>query len=1036
MSFDPNFIQKVKEANNIISVIEEYVAKLEKRGKYYFCLSPFTQEKTPSFCIDEQKQAFNDYSSGKSGDVVEFIKEKEQLTFPESIRFLAKRAGIHVEKDLNDQQRKKLNAEREEEQLLSNLLKSVNSLYQKAFQDLPSDHPAKKEIYEYRGYSHEVVKLFGVGYAPGNKYISQHYVNTVRELTQLRKLGIISAKDNDSLWDRITYPILDQKGRIIGIASRDISGRDNTAKWINPPKNSLYEKNKILYGLPYGLSVIQKSKSVYLVEGYNDVMSMYQAGFQNTVSISGTSISDEQIVLFKHYVTTVRVLLDGDKAGVEATNKIVPKLLNAGLFVEILQLPDKEDPDSFIRKEILALDPKCRTESLHSLCKLDDGFLYYVYHQIKGTESQKIGKCKEVIHFINQMEDANKHSTYIEVLKNSNVLKKSVISGVIKEYDQTVAKTTEGMYIYPSGINVTDVISECVEKYGLFESKNCIWVLNNDYKTFKRVSNFSIKILQHMPDEEHPTKLVRIRNVDNVEHVFDENSDFINTVDKFDKGVSDYGNYLWEGDKQELLKLRKYLYADMASGKRIEVLGWQPEGCFLFNNILVEETGEIREIDKHGITSLRADRSFYVPSANEIYKNNTNYFTAQKLVRFTSSEVSLSDFFQQLYLVHQEHAINGILFLIATLFLDIVEKFKGYFPILFLYGPPSTGKDQLIKAIMSMFGTPQQAIHIGNKISTEKAQLRKFAQFNNMIVHLSEYRPGDPKIDELLKGIWDRVGYERGNINSSYGTESIPISSSVVFTGNHYPNDEALITRVVALEFSKDRFTEEESLQYQVLEDMLRQGISHNIAELIKCRKVWIENFKSVSREVEKEISERMKLLGCPKRMIDNYAVLGAAYKLTSKSIEFPFLYADFLRQTEENCKRQMDKINSTSITMKWWNCFLACIRLSNEALLEGKEFRVDGDELVFNMTHAYNRLSSQWFTQFREAIPNKNHIMTALKREDSYKETRNAVRMDCSKSNTSAYVFDLNSMLIKDELLEVIDWKKTYNSSPTSPTY
>jgi DNA primase len=373
--------------------------------------------------------------------------------------------------------------------------------------------------------------------------------------------------------------------------------------------------------------------------------------------------------------------------------------------------------------------------------------------------------------------------------------------------------------------------------------------------------------------------------------------------------------------------------------------------------------------------------------------------------------------------VHREHAITGILFTVASMFLDIIEDKLGNFPLLFLYGPPSSGKDQLIECCQSFFGIPQTPIHIGNKISTSKAQVRKFAQFRNIIVHLSEYRPGDQMLDELLKGFWDRRGYERGTIDSSYGTETVPINSSVIFTGNHYPDDDALITRVIAEEMVKTDFGPKEKKAYQELKDMYKSGISYITAEMVQHRKIWEDRFKETFRKVEGELKSDLEIAATHDRLISNVAVLGATYELMKDVVLFPFAYNDFVSHIRKGLDNQLRKLNTASVSMKWWDCLLAAIRTKQDPLRHGREFEVKDDKLYFNFTHTYNRVATQWWAQYHENVPGKSKISDMIKKDRTFIEEKSCHYME--NNRTSVWVVDLTTIPIKNDLNDAIEWQK-----------
>ena len=572
---------------------------------------------------------------------------------------------------------------------------------------------------------------------------------------------------------------------------------------------------------------------------------------------------------------------------------------------------------------------------------------------------------------------------------------------------------------------------EDIQKYNMFIANNQIWMGNNDDKSkhFKSVSNFSIEIIQHMIDEKVPMKLIRIINIFNHEHIFDVASDRLNTPMKLDEIITSYGNYQWKGSLKDFQVLRSYLFDKMGNGKKIDCLGWQNDYKFwVWNNHINLCNGNSIKIDSNGIFNHKKT-SFYVPSANKIYKNNLFKYEPQKNFNLVQSDVSLEIYLIKLLEVHRNHAITAILFTFSSFFQDIIVKEINGFPILFLQGKASSGKDQLSICCQSFYGTPQASINVEAGVSTAKAHIREFAQFSNGICQFSEYKNGDKQLDGILKGIWDRNGYKRGKIESSVATESVPILSSLILTSNYFPDDEPLITRLLWLDMNKNEFTTEEINRYNELSDITSKGISSFGNEILDYRELFVANFKEIYRKNKEYISELVQK--APSRISTNYAILMATYEILSKNIHFPFTYNEILQHFIKSIEFQLNKISSSSLTNKWWDCFLTIIQSTNENRLEiNKHYRIEENKLHFNFTNTYSRIQRQWYMQYKESIPNKSIIQEALKKDKAFLETKASYRYSTGKNgiNTSAYVIDLNYINIVDEIKNVIDHLLSYN--------
>lgn len=343
-----DFIFRLIDQVDIYNIVKIFV-ELKKNGANYKGLSPFVTEKTPSFIVSPVKQIFKDFSSGKGGNVVTFMMELKNMTYVEAIEFIANNQGIAVEYEKPEEAEKK-QAVLTKTTELSNVLNSVHKLYIKELEKLSDDHPAMLEIAK-RGYSIDLVKELELGYAPGN-FLYDKFYNSGK-IREAEALGLIREGQNnkyDLYTNRLIYPIKDVQGKVIGLAGRQLDNKRGN-KWINPPvddANILYKKSTVWYGLHQAIKEARKTKEMYIVEGYNDVIAFQENGLVNTVAPCGTAIAPSQIKILKRHVDKVVLILDPDEAGQRSMLKHIPMFLAEGLRTEIAILPYL-DPDDFCR---------------------------------------------------------------------------------------------------------------------------------------------------------------------------------------------------------------------------------------------------------------------------------------------------------------------------------------------------------------------------------------------------------------------------------------------------------------------------------------------------------------------------------------------------------------------------------------------------------------------------------------------------------------------------------------------------------------
>lgn len=353
----PSTIEKVYEAARVEEVIGDFV-QLKKSGSNYKGLSPFSQERTPSFMVSPVKQIWKDFSSGKGGNVVAFLMEHEHFSYPEAIKYLARKYQIEIEETLPSPEEKELATERES-------LYVVSEYAQKYFERTLWESEEGKAIgltyFRERGFTDATIKKFGLGYNPNQwEAFTQQALKDGYQLEFLDKTGLSIVKEAvdesgqgrnfDRFKGRVMFPIYSMSGRVLGFGGRILTNDKKAAKYLNSPESDIYHKSKVLYGLYQAKQAIAKTNLCYLVEGYTDVIQLHQLGVENVVASSGTALTPEQIRLIQRLTPNIVVLFDGDAAGLRASLRGIDLILEEGMNVKVCTFPDGEDPDSFARQ--------------------------------------------------------------------------------------------------------------------------------------------------------------------------------------------------------------------------------------------------------------------------------------------------------------------------------------------------------------------------------------------------------------------------------------------------------------------------------------------------------------------------------------------------------------------------------------------------------------------------------------------------------------------------------------------------------------
>lgn len=1012
-------------------------------------LSPFTNERTPSFVVSNVKGIWKDFASGRGGkSVIEFVQAYKGMDFPEAVKLSCEVLNIPIEYEKETEAQK---AKRQEKKSLGEIIAFIKENYK---ENLPKLSLAQQYMQE-RGFSEEILSDFEIGYALAGMY------EVLKERGQVSEgvaLGVLKAYQNGGYYDffkgRIIFPISDKHGHCVGFGGRVMpsEAKEGMPKYLNSPESEVFHKSELLYGFHLARNSMAQCGEVYLVEGYTDVMRMHQIGLRNCVATLGTALSAQHLDQIKKLCKKLIIFRDSDNAGATAAYRDMGLALEAGLFVERVVFPSesKEDPDSIGQREgAVALIEAARCDA--------------VLHYLQGAYEEALGRAdtkgKKVIlmpedkkrlsdlalELIGKIPDVVTRDAYMEQVKARFGIKVAIEKPKEeKTYLETPRFNFSGFsgdvdpledYQFPKEVEDPSVYKNEILEYGVFQHANRIYCSTDKGNAFYDISNFSIEIIQHMQDEQFPMKLIRICNVHGVEKIFDVLSEKINTLNTFKNVVTSYGNFSFSGSAAQHERLLRYLFDRMGTGRKIDVLGWQAEGFWVWNNKIVIPGLREEAINSEGLFKYQQD-SYYIPSANKNFEKNMYKYGAQKKFRSIPTEVSLPQYLKQLYKVHRGHAITGILFGIGSLFQDIVVSCTGFFPILFYFGPASTGKDNICEAIQSFVGQPQTAIQLEGSASTIKAQIREFAQFSNGISQLSEYKRGNPQVDGIIKGLWDRRGYKRGSIESKVAVDEVPIISSTLLTGNDSPDAEALITRLIWEEMKTQEFSDEAKASYNKLKDMCRRGVSGISDWLLHKRAVFQEHFLEVYREKKRLLSEREAIKGVPVRMIDNLAVLYAVYGIFEREGIFPFWQEDMERHFDSLIENQRRKIESDSVYQRFWDCFMVCMRLTQgERLQVDTNLRAEGGSIYFNFSTVYSIVQRQWFVQYREQAPGKSEMRRQLREDSSYMGEEKSIRINTNiNSPTSAMKIDIGKLRIREELLAEIEVQSLRTASPFAP--
>ena len=441
-------IDQVYETARVEEVIGDFVA-LKKSGSNFKGLSPFSQERTPSFMVSPVKQIWKDFSSGKGGNVVAFLMEHEHFTYPEAIRFLAKKYNIEIEEtQQSDEEKEKMNLR--ESLYLAN--QYAQEQFSKDLWESTEGMAIGLSYFRERGFTDEIIRFFGLGYAAEQpSYFFKKAQKAGYAEDHLVETGLVIKNDRgtvDRFRGRVLFPIRSMAGRVQGFGGRILSATAKTAKYLNSPESDIYHKSQVLYGIYEAKKTIAREDVCYLVEGYTDVIQLYQKGVENVVSSSGTALTPEQIRLIRRLTSNVVVLFDGDAAGLRATLRGIDLILQEGMNVRICSFPEGEDPDSFAKSHSLEEIQTYLTEQAKDFIQFKTDLLL---QESASDPVKKATTVREIVQSIAKIPDAIKQEIYLrecavqmevseEVLFNALAQEKSKKSAPVRKIESPKTK--------------------------------------------------------------------------------------------------------------------------------------------------------------------------------------------------------------------------------------------------------------------------------------------------------------------------------------------------------------------------------------------------------------------------------------------------------------------------------------------------------------------------------------------------------------------------------------------------------------------
>ncbi len=431
-------IDSVFEAARLEEVIGDFV-QLKKAGSNFKGLSPFSDERSPSFMVSPVKQIWKDFSSGKGGNVVAFLMEHEHFTYPEAIKYLAKKYNIEVEETEQTDEQKQQADERESMYLVSEF---ANTFFQNSLLKTEQGKAIGLTYFKERGFTEDTIRKFELGYSPDTwDAFTTEAIKKGYKLEYLEKTGLTIVKEEkqfDRFKGRVMFPIQSMSGRVLGFGGRILTNEKKAAKYLNSPESDIYHKSKVLYGIYQAKQTIAKEDNCFLVEGYTDVIQFNQTGITNVVSSSGTALTSDQIRLISRLTKNITVLFDSDAAGMRASLRGIDLILEQGMNVKVCSFPEGEDPDSFSRQNTLEELKVYLEENVQDFISFKASLLL---NDSKNDPIKRAELVRDMVTSISKIPDVIKQEIYVKECSRIMDVSEDVLFDTLAQMHNTDAKS-------------------------------------------------------------------------------------------------------------------------------------------------------------------------------------------------------------------------------------------------------------------------------------------------------------------------------------------------------------------------------------------------------------------------------------------------------------------------------------------------------------------------------------------------------------------------------------------------------------------
>lgn len=912
-------IQYIKQEADLKQVVGSLGVELRRAGANWVGKCPFHNEKTGSFTVHPRNNHWKCYGCGEGGNAIDFVMKSKGCDFTEAVKYVADLMGYTLTDDYHETTEQRQVRERKMEQV------DVNKLAVVWFQQqLRKNKQAMAYVAE-RGWNDDTVQQWELGYAPDDWNALWEWLRKEKKVpydTLTRSTLFAQSKKGGyycRFRDRIMFPIHNGSGEPVAFSGRIVpwhkseEGREE-AKYVNSSgsdddPNSVYVKGETLFGWNFARPEARRKGEVVLVEGNPDTIKMHQIGISNVAAACGTALTKKQAELLARTVRRAVLLYDSDAAGQKATIKNGRVLLEAGIMVYTLTIPDKDgekqDPDTYFEN----------IGQWVEFAKERKSWFAYVAER-KAQELGKNPDPSEVAEVAGDMaklllgREESERMGYVDQLARI-IPPKKVWNAALKQASQKSTKelNSEGF---------TKEQAAMAEEYGFFVRNHSYQIINDTNGGYREVSNFELEPLFHIESTINAKRLYRLTNNKGTTRELEIAQRDLVSLTAFKVKVESFGNFLFTGSDADLNKIKRYLYENTKTCREIEQLGWQKEGFWAWSNGAIDATGEMRNVDELGSVEV-GKRWYYLPALSSFFKADTQLFQFERQFVHTPGQADIYTLASKMLTVYGDNAIVGLGYYFTTLFRDFVFNKFNHFPPLNIFGERGSGKTEMAITLMQLFGKQGSGPNINT--STIPAVGDHLSHCCNALVHLDEYKNTmEYEKIEILKAAFDGKGRSRMNMDRDKKKETLPVDCGIILTGQESTTaDNALFTRVIYLTVKKRIHTDEETEAYNDLKRYEKEGLTNITNQMLTLREYVLANYDRHLDNTKEELRQAVNTRVLEDRILISWTMVLAMLRTIGEKVSLPWSYGRAIDVFARGMEQQQEAVTESNAVAQFW---------------------------------------------------------------------------------------------------------------------